>query len=360
MDRTEPFDPSRHLTRVGGNDYLEVKWRIAWFRDRNPNGHIETEIVRLDPPLPHPETGEITGFAIFKATVITESGAKSTGHGSEAMSDFRDFVEKGETKAIGRALAAAGYGTQSSDDFSDAPSGRIADSPVQRPPQNQPARPQAQQQRPPAQNAPPTQNGQQRPAQGQPPQNQQKPMATPRQQSYIKALIAEQGENPDDFLDVINIMNIEVAKSWIEQLQVGTLPWLSSATVGVEPPKASAPEKSGDDMIRQVLMLDATKSDQQKHWDHWINAAGNDVDKWRNLANQAIAAVKMGGEPQKWRFNMMAKSAINDDILFGVQAMAEKMGVFNPDLEATIQWRATELVELGLVDEAGNPITDET
>lgn len=35
----------------------------------------------------------------------------STGYGSETLSDFRDYFEKAETKAIGRALAALGYGT---------------------------------------------------------------------------------------------------------------------------------------------------------------------------------------------------------------------------------------------------------
>ena len=24
------FDPAKHLSRVGGSDYLEVKWRLVW------------------------------------------------------------------------------------------------------------------------------------------------------------------------------------------------------------------------------------------------------------------------------------------------------------------------------------------
>jgi hypothetical protein len=74
--------------------------------------------------------------AIFKATVCVpaeapgEIGALATGYGSETQSDFGDFIEKAETKAIGRALAALGLGTQFCDDFAE--DGSVTDSPVQR------------------------------------------------------------------------------------------------------------------------------------------------------------------------------------------------------------------------------------
>jgi hypothetical protein len=54
-------------------------------------------------------------MAIFKATVTVPSGGKATGYGSESASDFPDFIEKAETKAIGRALNALGYGAQFGD-----------------------------------------------------------------------------------------------------------------------------------------------------------------------------------------------------------------------------------------------------
>ena len=54
-------------------------------------------------------------MAIFKATVTVPSGGKATGYGSETASDFPDFIEKAETKAIGRALNALGYGAQFGD-----------------------------------------------------------------------------------------------------------------------------------------------------------------------------------------------------------------------------------------------------
>jgi hypothetical protein len=78
--------------------------------------------------------------AIFKAKVYVptnnpgdeylEEGALATGYGSETKSDFGDFIEKAETKAIGRALAALGLGTQFCDDFAEGDS--VTDAPVQR------------------------------------------------------------------------------------------------------------------------------------------------------------------------------------------------------------------------------------
>lgn len=102
----EPYDPARHLSRVNGAEYLAVKYRVAWFRDRYPHGRIETELLEMG-----------ADWAIFRATVtaIGEGGVlcgSATGHGSETAADFRDYLEKAEQKAIGRALAALGFGTQ--------------------------------------------------------------------------------------------------------------------------------------------------------------------------------------------------------------------------------------------------------
>jgi hypothetical protein len=97
------FDPAKHLSKLKGSDYLEVKWRIVWFRDRSPKGSIVTEAILLDWK---------EGVAIFKATVEDGDGAKATGTGTEMRKSFEDFVEKAETRAIGRALAALGLGTQ--------------------------------------------------------------------------------------------------------------------------------------------------------------------------------------------------------------------------------------------------------
>ncbi|MGH2613721.1 MAG: hypothetical protein ACRDJC_00640 [Thermomicrobiales bacterium] len=102
------FDPTPYIRQLrgrgGGADYLDVKWRLLWLRKEHPDAEIVTELVQHDPQM-----------AIFKATVTVPTGGKATGYGSETASDFPDFIEKAETKAIGRALNALGYGAQFGD-----------------------------------------------------------------------------------------------------------------------------------------------------------------------------------------------------------------------------------------------------
>ena len=43
------FDPKEKLTSIQGKDYLEVKWRIVWFREDYPQGGIVTEVLSYDP-----------------------------------------------------------------------------------------------------------------------------------------------------------------------------------------------------------------------------------------------------------------------------------------------------------------------
>ncbi|MBW3633680.1 MAG: hypothetical protein KY456_11710 [Chloroflexi bacterium] len=102
------FDPTPFIRQLrgrgGGTDYLDVKWRLLWLRKEHPDAEIVTELVQHDPQM-----------AIFKAIVTVPTGGKATGYGSETASDFPDFIEKAETKAIGRALNALGYGAQFGD-----------------------------------------------------------------------------------------------------------------------------------------------------------------------------------------------------------------------------------------------------
>jgi hypothetical protein len=102
---TTPFDPSRYMRQLrgrgGSQDYLDVKFRLLWLRREHPDAEILTEHVQID-----------DAAAIFKATVTIPGGGKATGYGSETAGDFADFIEKAETKAIGRALNALGYGAQ--------------------------------------------------------------------------------------------------------------------------------------------------------------------------------------------------------------------------------------------------------
>lgn len=96
-----------------------MKWRLVWFRDRYPQGHVETELVDIS-----------ADRAVFRAVVrnVDQEGnllGVATGFGSETAGDFGDFIEKAETKAVGRALAVLGYGIQFAElgDDPDPPTG---------------------------------------------------------------------------------------------------------------------------------------------------------------------------------------------------------------------------------------------
>ena len=115
------FNPNDHMMKLKGKDYLQVAWRLVWFREDHPDFGINAEALALT-----------EDHAIFKATITDANGVQlSSGHGSESKRDFGDFIEKAETKAIGRALAMLGYGTQFAADELDE-GDRIVDSPINR------------------------------------------------------------------------------------------------------------------------------------------------------------------------------------------------------------------------------------
>jgi len=115
------FNPNDHMMKLKGKDYLQVAWRLVWFREDHPDFGINAEALTL-----------ADDHAIFKATITNADGIQiSSGHGSESKKDFGDFIEKAETKAIGRALAMLGYGTQFAADELDE-GDRIVDSPISR------------------------------------------------------------------------------------------------------------------------------------------------------------------------------------------------------------------------------------
>ena len=117
-----PFNPSEHMIKLEGKDYLQVMWRLCWFREEKPGWCIDTQLVSHE--------GD---NAVFCAKILDEEGVmKSSGYGSESKRDFADYLEKAETKAVGRALAMLGYGTQFAPDLDEGE--RIVDSPVQRQP----------------------------------------------------------------------------------------------------------------------------------------------------------------------------------------------------------------------------------
>lgn len=107
------------VLNLRGKEYLEVKYRLVWFREEHPDWSIETELVSVTDK-----------SACAKATIKDSEGRLiATSHKFENERGFPDFIEKAETGAIGRALALIGFGTQfCADDFSEGE--RIVDSPV--------------------------------------------------------------------------------------------------------------------------------------------------------------------------------------------------------------------------------------
>ena len=113
------FNPAEHMMDLKGKKYLEVKWRLVWFREDHPDWTIHTEAIEIDDQK-----------ALFRGEILDENGRLlAVSHGSETPKDFKDYIEKAETKAVGRALAMLGYGTQFAPELEEGE--RIVDSPVQ-------------------------------------------------------------------------------------------------------------------------------------------------------------------------------------------------------------------------------------
>lgn len=127
MARQAAFKPEEHFRNLKGQQYLEVKWRVVWFREEHPEGYIKTELVE------HDAQG---GLAVFRAqagyTLADGREVYATGYGSETRKDFGDYLEKSETKSVGRALAMLGYGTAQAMEL-DEGERAVVDSPVERP-----------------------------------------------------------------------------------------------------------------------------------------------------------------------------------------------------------------------------------
>lgn len=121
--------------------------RLVWFREQCPHGTIDTEEIEVD--LDREMEEEVyawnsetrrsekvmkraKGYARYRAVVTDGKGGRATGTKSEKAVSFPDFIEKAETGAIGRALAALGYGTQFAPELNEEH--RIVDAPVERTP----------------------------------------------------------------------------------------------------------------------------------------------------------------------------------------------------------------------------------
>lgn len=136
---TETFNPSEHLQRIQGKDYLPVRWRLVWFHQATgPRaGYVTVEL----------EHDRQAGFAKFftiawdgngdewrhvniRGVELDVCGRVATGEGSETRADFNDYYEKASTKSLGRALAGLGFGTQHAPEMDEK--ARVVDTPEER------------------------------------------------------------------------------------------------------------------------------------------------------------------------------------------------------------------------------------
>jgi hypothetical protein len=120
------FNPKQYLLKLQGKDYLEVRWRVVWFRETHPTGAITTELIATEPMvIVRAQVHGGDGVLLASDYGTAPAAGKGTWTGRS--------VEKASTAAIGRALALAGFGTQfDADDEGD----NLADSPVERPTTN--------------------------------------------------------------------------------------------------------------------------------------------------------------------------------------------------------------------------------
>jgi hypothetical protein len=147
--RVRTFNPNEHLIQLkskdGLKDYLPVQWRLVWFRMECPQGTIDTEELEFETEKEcfvetfvwnnEKKRSEKTiktakGYARYRAVVTDGKGGRGTGTKAECRANFEDYGEKAETGAIGRALAALGYGTQFAPELDEQH--RIVDAPVDR------------------------------------------------------------------------------------------------------------------------------------------------------------------------------------------------------------------------------------
>lgn len=119
------FDPEKYLSDYKGKQYLEVKWRLVWFREKYPEGSVTTEIVSLDPIL-------VKAYVYANPDLLLATGHAGAVEKGTPIWAGRG-VEKAETASIGRALGMAGFGTQFTEDDEED---HLADSPVERAKQN--------------------------------------------------------------------------------------------------------------------------------------------------------------------------------------------------------------------------------
>lgn len=114
------------LLNLKGKSYLQVAYRLVFFREDHPLGRISCSLVSVT------DTSAVVRAEIYvmgqKPDGSPFETLLSSAHKKETEEHFGDFIEKAETGAIGRALAMAGYGTQFEPELDEGQ--RLADSPI--------------------------------------------------------------------------------------------------------------------------------------------------------------------------------------------------------------------------------------
>ena len=132
INAVEGFDPAEFTRQLPNEDgstslYLDVKYRLLWFRLHRPQGKIVPEIVHVD------EKSAVVSCKLYedKADAADQFLAQASAQRFCSEEKYGDrYLEIAETAAIGRVLAAAGYGTQFCGN-TDMLSGIIADAPIE-------------------------------------------------------------------------------------------------------------------------------------------------------------------------------------------------------------------------------------
>ena len=111
VDNFNPADFTRQLPNEDGTMslYLDVKYRLLWFRLHRPNGKIDSEIIHVD------DKSAVVCCKLYadRGDAPDQYVAKSSAQRFVTQERFGDrYLETAETAAMGRVLAAAGYGTQ--------------------------------------------------------------------------------------------------------------------------------------------------------------------------------------------------------------------------------------------------------
>lgn len=99
----EQFDPRSFIRQLeDGSDYLDLKWRLLWLRSEHPDARVETQLV----------PGADDEIICRASITFRENNGGASAHGSARHPEDESPVEAAEDRALARALAALGYGTE--------------------------------------------------------------------------------------------------------------------------------------------------------------------------------------------------------------------------------------------------------